>query len=86
MREIDDLFQVRLNLELMAASLACKQAPEAGLKQLLAMVERMVLEAELFAADRAGGARPGLPHGHLRAVRQCLPASGCSRRCGRKSA
>ncbi|MDF3888433.1 GntR family transcriptional regulator [Cupriavidus basilensis] len=45
-REIDDLFQVRLNLELMAASLACKQAPEAGLKQLLAMVERMVLEAD----------------------------------------
>src|SRR5207253_2721310 len=28
-REIDDLFQVRLNLELMAASLACKPTPDA---------------------------------------------------------
>ncbi|WP_454767089.1 GntR family transcriptional regulator [Cupriavidus campinensis] len=45
-REIDDLFQVRLNLELMAASLACRQASDAGLAQLLDMVDGMVRDAE----------------------------------------
>ncbi|SDP60371.1 DNA-binding transcriptional regulator, GntR family [Ralstonia sp. 25mfcol4.1] len=45
-REIDDLFQVRLNMELMAASLACAQASDAGLDQLIAMVDDMVRDAE----------------------------------------
>lgn len=45
-REIDDLFAVRLNLETMAAQLACRHAPEASLQLLGEMVERMVQEAE----------------------------------------
>ncbi|MGI4861376.1 MAG: GntR family transcriptional regulator [Janthinobacterium lividum] len=45
-RGIDDMFQVRLNIELLAASLACRHAPDAGLARLVAMVDGMVRDAE----------------------------------------
>lgn len=45
-REIDDLFQLRLNLELMAVSLACRQASDAGLARLMQMVDEMVRDAD----------------------------------------
>jgi len=45
-REIDELYQVRLNLELMAVSLACTHADDAGLSRLVEAVEHMVADAE----------------------------------------
>ena len=45
-REIDELYQVRMSLELMAVGLACKHADEAGLVRLIEAVEHMVADAE----------------------------------------
>ncbi|CAM3645995.1 GntR family transcriptional regulator [Bordetella sputigena] len=43
--EIDDLYQVRLHMELQAVELACKNADEAGMQRLQAALARMVAEA-----------------------------------------
>ncbi|WP_325422760.1 GntR family transcriptional regulator [Aquabacterium sp.] len=52
-KEVDDLFQVRLHLELMAASLACEHASDAQLGHLLARVDVMVGQADrLTRAER----------------------------------
>lgn len=44
-QEIDDLFEVRISLELTSIELACTKADEAGLAQLKALVDTMVREA-----------------------------------------
>jgi DNA-binding GntR family transcriptional regulator len=45
-KEVDDLFQVRLHLEQLAASLACEHASDAQLAQLRARVDLMVAQAD----------------------------------------
>ncbi len=44
-REIDDLFQVRLSLELTAVAAACEHADAAGLARLTQLLQRMIAEA-----------------------------------------
>jgi DNA-binding GntR family transcriptional regulator len=44
-KEIDDLFQVRLSLELTAIEAACRNGDAAGFKRLEALLARMVTEA-----------------------------------------
>ncbi|CAM4074012.1 GntR family transcriptional regulator [Bordetella bronchialis] len=43
--EIDDLYQVRLHMELQAVELACRNADDAGMQRLQAALARMVAEA-----------------------------------------
>lgn len=53
MREVDDLYQVRIDLELLGVRLACAQASDAQLAQLIPMVDRMVEQREqLNRAER----------------------------------
>jgi DNA-binding GntR family transcriptional regulator len=47
-QEIDDLFEVRISLELTAVELACRKADDAGLARLHALVDTMVREAPLL--------------------------------------
>ena len=47
-QEIDDLFEVRISLELTAIALACRKADAAGLARLRALVDTMVREAPLL--------------------------------------
>jgi DNA-binding GntR family transcriptional regulator len=51
---VDDLFQVRLNLEQMAASLACEHASDGQLAQLLSRVDEMVGQAERLTRSERG--------------------------------
>lgn len=44
-QQVDDLYQVRIQLELMATALACRQASDADLAALVAQVEGMVQRA-----------------------------------------
>ena len=44
-REIDDLFQVRLSLEMTAVAAACEHADAAGLDRLRGLLELMIAEA-----------------------------------------
>lgn len=44
-QEIDDLFEVRLSLELTSIELACRKADDAGIARVQALVESMVREA-----------------------------------------
>ena len=44
-REIDDLFQVRLSLEMTAVAAACEHADAAGLARLRGLLELMIAEA-----------------------------------------
>jgi DNA-binding GntR family transcriptional regulator len=44
-QEIDDLFQVRISLELTSLELACSKASDAGLARVKALVDTMVLRA-----------------------------------------
>ena len=44
-QEIDDLFEVRLSLELTSVELACRKADDAGLARLKALVDTMVRDA-----------------------------------------
>lgn len=44
-QEIDDLFEVRLSLELTAIELACRKADDAGLARLRQLIDTMVREA-----------------------------------------
>lgn len=44
-QEIDDLFQVRISLEVTAIELACIRASDAGLERLTALVDTMVRDA-----------------------------------------
>ncbi|MDQ2779136.1 MAG: GntR family transcriptional regulator [Pseudomonadota bacterium] len=44
-QEIDDLFQVRISLELSAIELACAKASDSGLQRVADLVETMVREA-----------------------------------------
>jgi DNA-binding GntR family transcriptional regulator len=47
-QEIDDLFEVRISLELTAIELACRKADDAGLARLQSLVDTMVREAPLL--------------------------------------
>ncbi len=44
-QEIDDLFEVRLSLEMTSVELACRKADDAGLARLRALVDAMVRDA-----------------------------------------
>ena len=44
-QEIDDLFEVRLSLEMTAIELACRKADDAGIARLRALIDTMVREA-----------------------------------------
>ncbi|MFS2167408.1 GntR family transcriptional regulator, partial [Variovorax sp. Varisp62] len=44
-QEIDDLFEVRLSLEMTSVELACRKADDAGLQRLRTLVDDMVREA-----------------------------------------
>ena len=44
-RQVADLYQVRIDLELMACRLVCRQAPDADLARLLPQVDAMVARA-----------------------------------------
>ncbi|KAF1020317.1 MAG: HTH-type transcriptional regulator McbR [Paracidovorax wautersii] len=48
-REVDDLYQVRIDLELLGATLACQQATDAQLARLLPMVDHMAAQATRLA-------------------------------------
>lgn len=51
--QVNDLYQVRIQLELLAASLACQQASDAELGRLVARVDDMVARAtSLTSAER----------------------------------
>jgi len=58
-QEIDDLYEVRISLELTSVELACRKADDAGLARLNALVDAMVREAptlpqhERIASDLA---------------------------------
>ncbi|MES2529534.1 MAG: GntR family transcriptional regulator [Pseudomonadota bacterium] len=47
-QEIDDLYEVRLSLEMTAIELACRKADDAGLARVQAMVEAMVQQAPML--------------------------------------
>lgn len=47
-QEIDDLFEVRISLELTAIELACRKADDAGMARLQALVDTMIREAPLL--------------------------------------
>jgi len=47
-QEIDDLFEVRISLELTAIELACRKSDDAGLARLQALVDTMAREAPLL--------------------------------------
>ena len=47
-QEIDDLFEVRISLELTAIELACRKADDAGLARLQSLLDTMVREAPLL--------------------------------------
>jgi DNA-binding GntR family transcriptional regulator len=52
-REVDDLYQVRIDLEMLGARLACIQASDEQLARLVPMVERMVAQtSQLNRAER----------------------------------
>jgi len=44
-REIDDLFEVRISLELTSVALTCRKADDAGLARLKALLDQMIREA-----------------------------------------
>jgi DNA-binding GntR family transcriptional regulator len=44
-QEIDDLFEVRISLEMTSVELACRKADDAGLQRLRTLVDGMVHEA-----------------------------------------
>jgi len=44
-REIDDLFELRISLEMTSIELACRRADDAGLARLQALVQQMVRES-----------------------------------------
>lgn len=48
-QEIDDLFQVRISLELTAIELACVRSSDTGLQRVAALVETMVRDAPSLA-------------------------------------
>lgn len=50
-QEIDDLYEVRLSLELTSIELACRKADDAGLARVKALVDTMVREAATQAQD-----------------------------------
>ena len=51
MQEIDDLYEVRLSIELTSIELACRRADDAGLARVKALVDTMVREAATQAQD-----------------------------------
>ena len=73
-REIDDLFQVRLSLEMTAVAAACEHADAAGLAsaRLAGTDDRRGRRRAAASPHRAG---PELPYPDLRAVGQRLPAA-----------
>jgi DNA-binding GntR family transcriptional regulator len=50
-QEIDDLFEVRLSIELTSIELACRRADDAGLARVKALVDTMVRDAATQAQD-----------------------------------
>ena len=50
-QEIDDLYEVRLSIELTSIELACRRADDAGLARVKALVDTMVREAATQAQD-----------------------------------
>jgi DNA-binding GntR family transcriptional regulator len=50
-QEIDDLYEVRLSIELTSIELACRRADDAGLTRVKALVDTMVREAATQAQD-----------------------------------
>ncbi|MGJ7487031.1 GntR family transcriptional regulator [Variovorax sp. LT2P21] len=50
-QEIDDLYEVRLSIELTSIELACRKADDAGLARVKALVDTMVREAATQAQD-----------------------------------
>lgn len=52
LQQVDDLYQVRIELELMGARLACRQASDAGCDALLASVDQMVAQAPQLSRAR----------------------------------
>jgi DNA-binding GntR family transcriptional regulator len=52
LQQVDDLYQVRIQLELMGARLACRQASDAGCDALLASVDQMVAQAPQLSRAR----------------------------------
>lgn len=50
-QEIDDLYEVRLSIELTSIELACRKADDAGLARVKALVDTMVRDAATQAQD-----------------------------------
>jgi DNA-binding GntR family transcriptional regulator len=48
-KQVDDLYEVRINLELMSAALACQHATDTQLAHLDVLVDEMVAQAEALA-------------------------------------
>ncbi len=66
-KEIDDLYAVRIQLELMAVALACQHASNAGLDALAARVEDMVARADQLSRPERVAADLAF-HGHICAL------------------